>query len=153
MTKSRRDFLTGSGRIAAIVAATAAIVPQFPIPGLTQVLEDPKWPGDVITLERLAAEGKFASSPLSIPANVHNADYAFWFNGVKQSNIFLTEIYAPGDESGWAIVYRPGENGDRLIRDKTGEPILDVVQGNWRFEIVDDPEDRTKAPAHVPGVY
>lgn len=151
--KSRRDFL----KIGGVTVAMASVFPQFPIPGLTPIAVraagfSPGGDDEIITLEKLAAEGKFCSSPLNIPANVHKVDYVFYLDGVKQNNIFLTEVYAPGDDTGWAVVYRGrGDKGHLLGED--GEPIMDVVRGNWRFEIVDDPELRTKAPQHIPGVY
>ena len=89
--KTRRQVLKG-----AAAGAVVAIVPSVAIPGLAPVT----------TLERLAAEGKYISVMHDLPLDRHSRDYTFTLDGKRTpKGLFLYEIYAPGDSSGWAVVY------------------------------------------------
>lgn len=84
--------------------------PKHPVPGLTEIT----------TLSKLAAESKFASSDLDMPDNHLLYDYEFFLDGEKQ-DVMLIEIYAPGDSTGWALVWEevaPGKRDTKLVRGK-----------------------------------
>jgi len=123
---TRRQVLTGAAATAAVVTLP---MPSLAIPGLT----------DVVTLTRLADEGKYACSHLpSLPTNRLALDWKFFLddelyepagsNQIGQS--FIKEIYAPGDDSGWAVVY-VNKRVDGEVRYTTETMI---VHGNWRIE-------------------
>lgn len=115
MTTTRRDVLTLSTGVAAVaVAAVVLPVPLLNVPGLASAE----------TLTKLAAEGKFLSSRLELPTDWSTTDFAFYLDGVKQTDdaLFFKEIYAPGDESGWAVIYNRTEPWDGGTR---------VVYGRW----------------------
>ena len=114
MTKTRRELLKGT--IATAAVATMPL-PSFAIPGLASIT----------TLEQLAAEGKFASSPLYLPEDVHSDDWKFWLNG-KLFKGFIKEIYAPGDSTGWAVVW-PREDKNRYLE-------TELIRGNWTMKRV-----------------
>ncbi len=114
MKTTRRQLLKGSVTGAAALALPS---PAFSIPDLT----------DACTLTSLAAAGRFASSPLKIPTDVHSAKFRFLLNGqeFRPDSPSIVEIYAPGDDTGWAVVYIDNEvpftGGTELIR------------GDWRI--------------------
>lgn len=83
----------------------------------------------ITTLEKLAAEEKFVSVPLNLPVDWVATDWIFKNNGVEMSNSYLTEVYAPGDENGWAVVYVDDAEGGH-----TGETML--IRGIWTIERV-----------------
>ncbi len=109
---SRRQVLKGTAKGAAVTV----VLPMAlgPIPGLT----------DISTLEQLAAEGKFASSDLQLPQDLHSADFTFYLDDVKQEDGYIKEVYAPGDSSGWAVIYAKS-------KPHTGE--TELIRGNWAF--------------------
>lgn len=81
----------------------------------------------VETLAMLAADGKFVSASLELPHDWMAADWKFTNDGADYDALSLVEVYAPGDESGWAIAYVPQPNGDC-----TGQTTL--IRGNWTIE-------------------
>ncbi len=81
----------------------------FDIPNLTPVE----------TLASLAAEGKFASINHQLPINYN--DCRCFLNGEEYTSI--VEVYAPGDDSGWALAY---------VR-ANGEQNQVLVHGNWKI--------------------
>lgn len=85
------------------------------IPGLTPV----------VTLESLAAEGKFASVEKQLPIDIHASDFKFTLDG-EAFDGFVAEIYAPGDDTGWAVVYEKHQSGQSHKQK--------LVRGDWRFE-------------------
>ena len=78
----------------------------------------------ITTLNSLAAEGKFASADLQIPSNVSSwEDVEIFLDGVKhEGSIF--EIYAPGDDTGWAVIYTKEDD----------KKFYDLIHGNWSFK-------------------
>lgn len=117
MTTSRRDLLKG------VIAATAvAVIPASFIPGLTPV----------VTLGQLATEGKYANAELTIPGDIDDPtrEWQFRLNGgLLEDGRFIKEIYAPGDHTGWAVLYikRTGDH-------HTGE--TELVRGRWTIRRV-----------------
>lgn len=118
MSPTRREMMKRAAGVGAIAAATVALPrTALPIPGLTQVE----------TLVKLASEGKFLSAELQLPPDHHTTDFAFYLDGVEQTDdkLFFKEIYAPGDGSGWAVIYNRSEPWDGGTR---------VVRGRWTVE-------------------
>ncbi len=72
------------------------------------------------TLAKLAARGMFASVLLNMPPDVCNGDITTYLNGVSTKHGVL-EVYAPGDETGWAVVCKDGNH--------TGE--TELIYGVW----------------------
>lgn len=110
MSKStRRDFLAGTVGVGAV-----AILPGAPIAGLAPIE----------TLASLAAQCKYISAVHMLPGDLHEADWRFSLNGEPlPEGTFCKEVYAPGDESGWAIVFRkPFRNG-----------AVELIRGNWKI--------------------
>ena len=91
--------------------------PSYAVSVLGAVLTSPA------TLAKLAARGMFASVPLSMPQDIHTADIKILFEG-EVSERSIIEVYAPGDETGWAVVYKPGVDGAH-----TGE--TELIWGQW----------------------
>ena len=87
------------------------------------------------TLESLAAEGKFISATQKVPQDWQSADWKFTNNGVELPGVGIVEVFAPGDESGWAVCYVAGEEGKF-----TGE--TELIRGNWAIERIG--HDRVK---------
>lgn len=81
------------------------------------------------TLESLAAEGKFISSTHGVPHDWLAADWKFYLNGVECSDKGIIEVYAPGNDYGWAVTYVPAPDGKH-----TGQTQL--IRGNWVIERV-----------------
>ncbi len=94
-------------------------VPSFAKTLLEAVLTSPA------TLAKLSARGMFVSIPLGIPGDVHNANYKIYFNGLLTKRSVL-ECYAPGDDSGWAVVYKEAVDGMH-----TGE--IELIWGQWEL--------------------
>ncbi len=94
-------------------------VPSFAKGILEAVLSPP------VTLSKLAAQGMFASIPLNIPPDVQNADLKIQYEGVLTKRSVL-EVYAPGDETGWAIVYKEAVDGFH-----SGE--VELIWGKWEL--------------------
>ncbi len=70
----------------------------------------------VTTLARLAAEGKFASLDLNLPADQLYMNPNITLNGEPFTR-FVTEVYAPGDNTGYALAYPYDRNaGVELIK-------------------------------------
>lgn len=115
MTKTRRDILKGS-----MVAGAVPVlpVPAGPVPGLV----------DIVTLGRLAAEGKFASVDIGLPEDVMSADFTFFLDGhqLPADKLMVREIYAPGDDAGWVVAYKR-DQGERW----RGE--TELIRGRWTF--------------------
>ncbi len=78
-----------------------------------------------VTLAKLAAAGKFASVPLGLPLDVQTVDWEILFEGEPTKYIPI-EIYAPGDESGWAVVYVPTEDGSHCGQ-------AELISGRWEL--------------------
>lgn len=76
-------------------------------------------------LSKLAAQGMFASVLLDIPSNVHNADFKIHYEGVPTKRSVL-EVYAPGDETGCAAVYKESVNSFH-----SGE--VELIWGKWEL--------------------
>lgn len=120
---TRRNLLQGAVVVPmALPFITLGPVPQTPVK----------------TLIKLASEGKFMSSPLHIPEDVHKGNWVFFLDGISlkdgpYKNRFLKEIYAPGDESGYVVMY--------LESDEDGftAALTEVIHGNWSFR--DMPDD------------
>ena len=94
--------------------------PSYAVSVLGAVLTSPA------TLAKLAARGMFASVPLSMPPDIHSANIKTLFEGeVTEQSII--EVYAPGDETGWAVVYKP--RGDGM---HTGE--TELIWGQWELK-------------------
>ena len=108
---TRRDVLKGT--VIGAAAVVALPVTAAPVPNLTPV----------VTLERLAAESKFASVELSLPIDVCTTEFRFTLNGKPYTEFMIKEIYAPGDDTGWAVIYTPIRD-DMVHRTR-------VVYGNW----------------------
>jgi len=64
---------------------------------------------DVITLTKLAAEGKFFSVHHLLPEDVIGLDVKFLLDGEPVDSAFVTEAYCPGDETGWIVSYVEGK--------------------------------------------
>ena len=75
------------------------------------------------TLTKLAARGMFASKPLNMPPDIHSGNITILCDG-EVSHKPVIEVYAPGDETGWAVVYKPTEDGGY-----TGE--TELIFGKW----------------------
>lgn len=121
---SRRSVLTAS---VGVVAATSfgGLSVAAPIQELTRV----------VTLEKLAAEGKFASVSLGLPQDHDYPGYHILLDG-KEFDGFVSEVYAPGGPAGWAVAFAD-HGGNLLTRQnhKTGgkhERDL-LIYGNWRL--------------------
>ncbi len=97
-----------------IGAAAVPLVVALPTSGPTPQ-------ADLVTLERLAAEGKFVSATHELPPDVCTARRDIWLNG-RPYHEPVAEIYAPGDESGWAVVFDDLDTGNTSL-----------VKGNWSF--------------------
>ena len=103
------------------------------------------------TLAKLAARGMFASIPLNMPPDIHNANITICLKGVPIKRGVL-ECYAPGDETGWAVVYKLEVDGLH-----TGE--VELIYGVWTLhrEAPDFSREAQKAKQqfvdvdHVPG--
>lgn len=108
-------------------------VPSFAKDILETVLSSP------VTLSKLAASGMFASVLLGIPSDVHNADFKIHYEGVLTKRSVL-EVYAPGDETGWAVVYKEAVDGFH-----TGE--IELIWGKW--ELFQDDEPSSIVPVEV----
>ncbi|KKL14100.1 hypothetical protein LCGC14_2519170 [marine sediment metagenome] len=78
-----------------------------------------------VTLAKFAASGMFASVLLMIPQDVHSADIKVHYEGVLTKR-FVLEVYAPGDETGWAVVYKEAVDGIH-----TGE--VELILGKWEL--------------------
>ncbi len=78
-----------------------------------------------VTLAKLAAEGKFASVPLGLPLDVQAVDWEILFEG-EPTDYMPIEIYAPGDESGWAVVTVPAEDGSYCGQ-------TELIRGRWEL--------------------
>ncbi len=114
MTTSRRDLLKG-----ALATAAVSAVPFAAIAGLTPV----------VTLGQLASEGKYANADLELPGDLHDnaLEWQMRLDGeLIGKGVFVKEIYAPGDASGWAVLYSKEKN-DRY----TGE--TELVRGRWKM--------------------
>lgn len=91
-----------------------------------------------VTLEKLAAAGKFASMPLMLPQDVCTVDWRILLDGELLS-CYVVEVYAPGNETGWAVVYKDTEAG------RIGE--MELIYGNW--ELIRGPHDDDKPARKV----
>ncbi len=114
MTTSRRDLLKG-----ALATAAVSAVPFAAIAGLTPV----------VTLGQLAADGKYANSETMLPEDIHDQDrhWKFSLKGKPVSDrTFIKEIYAPGDDTGWAVLYVKTHGGPYK-----GE--TELVRGRWKM--------------------
>lgn len=80
----------------------------------------------VVTLELLAAEGKFVSTHSGLPQDCQSADWLFTLDGVEYPGLSLTEVYAPGDSSGYAVSY--------IKKDGEWTAETAVIRGNWAIE-------------------
>lgn len=65
----------------------------------------------------------FASVPLNMPQDIHSANLVILFEG-EVTERSIIEVYAPGDETGWAVVYKPSVDGKH-----TGE--TELIWGRW----------------------
>ena len=79
----------------------------------------------LVTLDKLAAQGLFVSVPLNLPHDIHHVDWTILFDGEPCSKS-ITEVYAPGDDTGWAVCYKPGDNNEH-----TGE--TELIHGHWQL--------------------
>ncbi len=77
------------------------------------------------TLAKLAARGMFASVPLNMPQDIHSANLEIRFEG-EVTERSIIEVYAPGDDTGWAVMYKPSEAGLH-----TGE--TELIWGKWEL--------------------
>ncbi len=87
------------------------------------------------TLAKLAARGMFASVSLGMPQDIHSANIQILFDGEVTTKSII-EVYAPGDETGWAVAYVPSKDGKH-----TGE--TELIWGKW--ELVRDGHDFSRA--------
>ncbi len=83
------------------------------------------------TLEKLGAAGIFASVPLSMPRDVQTVDWKILFEGEPTVHLPI-EVYAPGDESGWAVVTKLAEDGTYCGQ-------TELIRGRW--ELIRGPHD------------
>ncbi len=128
MTTTRRNMLKMTAAVPVL-----ALVPLAPIPDLAPLK----------TLEQLTAEGKYISVLHGLPCDTATAEWEFHLNGtlVDHTEVFLKEIYAPGDDTGWAVVYRP-------MHDKQGRPTgrqvgeTELIHGNWHIKRLDHDSSR-----------
>ncbi len=105
------------------------------------------------TLAELAARGMFASVLLNMPSDIHNANLTICFKGIKTKRNVL-ECYAPGDETGWAVVYKNAED----IVEHTHE--TELIYGVWtlhrepvkKIEFVEAPGDAPKVEEPGAGI-
>ncbi len=131
MTTTRRDMLKMTAAVPVL-----AIVPLGPIPDLTPAK----------TLESLAAEGKYVSATHYLPLDVLSTKWEFSLNGVVQDNRYggtlLQEVYAPGDHTGWAVVYVKvyKSDGSRSNANHTK-----LIHGNWRIKRLGHDSSRHRA--------
>lgn len=81
----------------------------------------------IVTLAKLAAEGKFVSIGHSLPVDLHQTEWLFTCDGKEYPVVDLVEVYAPGDNTGWAVIY---------VKKHIGIPLgkTEVVRGNWTIE-------------------
>lgn len=93
--------------------------PTFAESILRNVLSSPA------TLAKLAARGLFASVPLNMPPDIHNVDWTILFEDEPCTKSII-EVYAPGDESGWAVCYKPSVDDVH-----TGE--TELIFGRWQL--------------------
>lgn len=93
--------------------------PTFAASILSAVLSPPA------TLAKLAARGMFASVPLNMPPDIYSANLQILFEGEVTTKSIL-EVYAPGDESGWAVVYKSDEDGKFVAE-------TELVWGKWEL--------------------
>ncbi len=77
------------------------------------------------TLAKLAARGMFASVPLGMPQDLHSINLQILFEGEVTTRSIL-EVYAPGDETGWAVAYMLDGKGS-----PTGE--TELIWGKWEL--------------------
>lgn len=74
----------------------------------------------VKTLARLAVEGTFVSVDLNLPDHVHTMNPGITLDG-EPFKRFCAEVYAPGDESGYALVFPEDRNaGIELVKGNFG---------------------------------
>jgi hypothetical protein len=78
-----------------------------------------------VTLAKLAARGMFVSVPLNMPQDIHSVDWTILFDGEPTIKSII-EIYAPGDNTGWAVAYKPNVDGKH-----TGE--TELIFGQWQL--------------------
>ncbi len=113
---THRDFLAGTVGVGAVVMLPIGAS----IPSLTPIE----------TLSSLAAEDKYASVVHGLPWDVNTAGFRFSFNDAPlPEKSYIEEIYAPGDESGWAIVIEYTERTE----DKPSQRSTRLVHGNWKM--------------------
>jgi hypothetical protein len=74
------------------------------------------------TLEELAEEGKYASIDHKLPPYLFRCDVNIFY-GSTPVELVVREIYAPGDDTGWAVVHKKGTKETQIIR------------GPWRLVI------------------
>lgn len=91
------------------------IYTSLPIPALTPI----------VTMESLCAQGKFVSASLKLPNDHLDCDWKFTLNGVEHEDI--AEVYAPGDDTGWAVVYAKCKDSVRKY----------YVHGNWSIQRIE----------------
>ena len=113
MSATRRDVLKGTLGAAALIA-----VPTVPIHGLS----------DISTLERLTAEGKYFSSLHQLPEDVAAANLRITLDGRHMNHLGIKEVYCPGDDAGWAVVYKEPRQGNEFGAE------TEIIRGNWRVE-------------------
>ena len=101
-----------------------------------------------VTLEKMGAEGKFASVPLSIPRDVQTVDWTILFEG-KPTTYFPIEVYAPGDESGWAVVYKPADDGSHTGQSELIHGRWELIRGSHKFNRDSGKDARCWADANL----
>ena len=67
------------------------------------------------TFEELAEEGKYASIDRKLPPYLFRCDVNIFY-GSTPVELVVREIYAPGDDTGWAVVSKKGSKETQIIR-------------------------------------
>ena len=92
---------------------------------------------DIITLSKLAVEGKFVSSDLNLPSDSARYDWKFFINDKEFERV--KEAYAPGnDYDGYVIFY--------VLDEETSSLKLEMETGKVKIikELAKEPFSRNK---------
>lgn len=84
---------------------------------------------DEVLLRELSGELKFMSANHQLPDDWCTGEFKFTFDGHEITGASIREIYAPGDETGWAVVYNlASEHG------RSHDGSVSIIRGNWHVE-------------------
>lgn len=114
-----------------------SVFPTFANNILQSVLSPPA------TLAKMAARGMFASVPLNMPPDISRGNLVVHFEGVVTEHSVI-ECYAPGDETGWAVVLKADADGQHRGQ-------VDLIWGKWLL-VRNDPSVKAAEPKVIDGV-